>query len=305
MAPRLVNLGPPPPRAGVPLSLNVAIIFAFIVLTVAMAARRLMDIRGLPSWVWLLLVAATGVPTWVAAVVLNPGEPIQTARLATVHETASLEIPPGHSLLIHGENATTEKPEPLRSNYTLKLDGQGWTQKVAGEIRHQSKGEDGPRVDAFGGAQIQDRKSRRAGNFGEELEQRVDPAGAGKATVELSLLSGGALDAVLVDVIPAPPDLRLLWGIAVVVAILGLIAEVKYGAIQLGGDVAFLALFAVFVRDRVSAADAMRESAGAALAAGLLGWGAVGGLAYLLAKSAERKSAAADAKGEAKKAGTS
>lgn len=107
------------------------------------------------------------------------------------------------------------------------------------------------------------------------------------------------------DVIPAPPDLRLLWGIAIVVALLGLVAEVKYGAIQLGGDVAFLALFAVFVRDRVSAADAMRESAGAALAAGLLGWGAVGGLAYLLLKSAERKSAAADAKGEAKKAGTS
>lgn len=278
------------------MSLNVAIIFGFIVLTVAMAAKRLMDVRGVAAWIWLLLIGATAVPTWVGARVLNPGVPVASARLSTVHETVNIEIPPRHALLISGEMAVEDKPEPLRSNYTISLAGEGWSQKATGEIRRKIEVDEGPRVDAFGGAQIQDRKSRRAGNFGEELEQRFEVAGAGSTKAELILLSGGALDAVLIDVIPAPPDRRLLWVIAGVVSVLGLVAEVRKGAVQLAGDVAFLALFAIFLRDKVTAADALRESAGAALAAGLLGWGAVGGLAWLLLRAAANRESKPDTK---------
>ena len=80
----------------------------------------------------------------------------------------------------------------------------------------------------------------------------------------------------------------------VVLSLIGLLLEIRFGADQLAGNVAFLALWAVFLRDGVTPLDDWQEISKAVLPSALFGWGAVGGLAYLGVKATATAARKAD-----------
>lgn len=271
-----------------------AVIYGLILVTFVLAIKRMREVRGMPAWTFLLLLVASAVPTYVAAKLLNPGEPIKVLRMARLHEKAELDLPEGTSLIVQGVLSDLDviddkkKSEAGKSNYRLTLTGEGWTQEATGEVRRKT---DRATAAPTGGAALKDTRSRAA-QLGEDLEQRFDLKGHGHVGVEVNLWQGAAIDAVLVQVVPAPPPRQILWIVAGVLTVLGLYAEVRLKAVQLGGDVAFLTVFGIFMLEQITPASGFQEAGVAAFGAALLGWLAVGGLAWLLLKLDARRASA-------------
>lgn len=273
------------------------LIYGLVAFVVIAGLRRLGDIRGLPAWVKLAPILFAAPPIYVASILLNPGEPVAEVRMARLHEKATVEVPPGYDLLVRGvlsdldgELDAKKKAEAGKMNYRISVEGDGWKRQASGEIRrkldHDSSGP------TQGGAALKGSRSRAA-SLGEDLEQRFDLEGSGTANLEVALWQGGAAEAVIVEVVRGPPERAILWVITGVASLLGLIAEVRYKAIQMAGDLAFLSAFAVFLPDQVTPLSGFQEAGVSAFAAALFGWLAVAGLAFLLAKLAEMRAAKA------------
>lgn len=276
------------------MSLSVAalMIYGFVAFVVIAAFKRLGDIRALPFWIKPALLFSAIAPIAVGSTLLNPGEPADASRLARLHDKDTVEVPAGHCLLVRGVLSDLDalddkkRSEAGKTNYTLAISGQGWSQNVSGEIRRKTdRGSDAVGV---GGAALKDQGRARAASLGEDLEQRFDLPAAGALTLEITNWQGAAVDAVLVEVVKAPPRRTLLWIATGVAALLGLIAEVRHKAVQLSGDMAFLCAFAVFLPDQVTPASGFQEAGAAAFGAALLGWLGVGGAAWLMLKLQER-----------------
>ena len=264
------------------------IVFGLILFTVGYAVYRLADMRQLPAWIWVVLLATAAVPAWSGYTVLYPGEPVAELELAGLHAKGTLQVPEGHTIMVTGNLGDPDKPESGKTNYRLDLIGDGWTQQLPGEIRR--KVDSGLDFKVEDGDKISEKGSRKAGRWGEELEQRFDIEAPGLVDVEVGLWQGGAADSLRVMVVHAPPPPTLMWVLFGVVALVGLVAEARYGAVQVGGDLAFLVLFAIFLRDKVTPADALQEAAGAAFGSAIIGWGVFGGLSWIVLKVQDKLS---------------
>lgn len=280
------------------LSIAALMIYGFVAFVVVAAFRRLADQRGLPVWIKPALLACAVVPVGVGALLLNPGEPLDVSRLAHLHEKDTIEVPANSSLLVRGVLADLELldskklMEAAKTNYAFSVAGEGWSQTASGEIRRKTDS-GGNSAQSAGGASLKDSRRARAAALGEDLEQRFEIPSGGTLKLELTNWQGGAVEAILVEVVPAPPARPILWALTGVAALLGLVAEVRYRAIQLAGDMAFLCAFAVFLPDQVTPASGFQEAGTAAFGAALLGWLGVGGLAWLLMKAQEAREARA------------
>ena len=271
------------------------LIYGLIAFVVIAGLRRLTDIRGLPAWVKLAPILFSAPPIYVASILLNPGEPVAEVRMARLHEKATIEVPAGDDLLVRGVLSDLDgltdakkKAEAGKMNYRISVEGDGWKRQAAGEIRRKlERDQTGPTT---GGAALKDTRSRAA-SLGEDLEQRFDLEGSGTANLEVAVWQGAAAEAVIVEVVRGTPERPILWAITGVAALLGLIAEVRYKAIQMAGDLAFLAAFAVFMPDQVTPLSGFQEAGVAAFAAALFGWLGVAGLAFGLAKLVELRAA--------------
>lgn len=283
-------------RPDVTLSIAALLIYGLIAFTVIAAIKRLGDIRNLPVWIKPALVLTAIVPVLVASTLLNPGTPADASRLARLHDKDTVLVPPGHALLVRGVLSDLEllddkkRGEAGKTNYRVDVTGEGWTYKAAGEIRRKT--ERGTSTDE-GGASLKDQGRARAAALGEDLEQRFDLPGAGTAQLEIGLWQGAAVDAVLVEVVRAPPPRAWLWALTGVAIAIGLVAEVRYRAVQVSGDMAFLASFAVFMLEQITPASGFQEAGVAAFGAALLGWLGVGGVAWMLLKLGEKRAASA------------
>ncbi len=276
-------------------SIAALMIYGFVAFVVVAAFRRLADIRTLPLWVKPALVLCAVVPVAVGSMLLNPGEPKDVSRLARLHDKGSVDVPPNHALLVRGVLSDLElldnkkSAEAGKTNYAFSITGEGWSKTAAGEIRRKT--DSGPSTVSVGGASLKDHGRARAASLGEDLEQRFEVPAGGTLSMEITNWQGAAVEAILVEVVPAPPPRTALWIVTGVAALLGLVAEVKYRAVQLSGDMAFLCAFAVFLPDQVTPASGFQEAGTAAFGAALLGWLGVGGLAWLMLKVGERKEA--------------
>lgn len=280
-------------------SVAALLIYGFVAFVVIAALKRLGDVRTLPFWIKPAMVLFGVVPIAVGAMLLNPGPPSAVSRLARVHDKDDIVVPDGSCLLVAGVlsdlDAMDDKKmsQAGKTNYTLTVTGDGWNENLSGEIRrktgHTASGSEA------GGTGVKDQSRARSAALGEDLEERFDVKAPGTLHVEITNWQGAAADAVLVQVVPAPPKKVILWTITVIAGILGMIAEIRYKAVQIAGDMVFLAAFAVFMPDKVTPASGFQEAGAAAFGAALLGWLGVGGVCWLILKYLEQRANKAEA----------
>lgn len=249
-----------------------------------MLVKHLQDRKALHPALWPLLLCAAAVPIFAARTVLDPGVPSATAVVSKVHDKVELEVPEGSALMVTAElSEADESDENERTVYALSLHGQGFTSMAAGTMKRENahKGPDVPLDEREG---VSDGGKTRSLRLGLDIQDRFDIKGAGKVQVEVTNWAGTAASSLRLEVVPAPVSKLVLWAAVVVLAILGLIAEVKLQTDRLAGDIAFLAMWGVFIRDGVTPLDNWQELMRALLPAALLGLGAVSGLSYLVHK---------------------
>lgn len=287
----------PPPEAEAPV-LSALVIAAVILAILGPTVKRALD---LPSFPWIAvpvaLVAAT-LPCTMAWLVLNPGPAVDEADISPLAAEVQLQVPPGHALLVTANLAEDPKGAKAgKTAYALAISGDGWASKATGEVRRKTSGDDeGVEVDVLDGAQLTESGKRRSGKWGEDLEDRFNLKGDGAVRVQLTNFDGDAASGLHLRVIEAPPPAWLLWPVALGLGAVGLAIELKKGPTQLGGDIAFLALYGVFLRDGVTPADSFQRIAFAAFPAAVVGWGIFASIGYLVerrrakaAKEEERK----------------
>lgn len=272
--------------------ISALIIGAVVILTVGWQIKYLMERKAQPLVGALLLLIAGSIPGYVGWKTLQPAhlDPAAGQYQAKVSQQiteAKLDIPDGHALLVTATLVDLDEdetdPQKLKTAYNLKVRGSNWEQSASGLIKRDSAGADDA-VDV-GGAGVRESGRRRSGRLGEDLQDRFEFRGSGAVTLDVTNWSGTAAETLDLEIVEAPPPKSLLWAAVVLLSLVAMVLEVRFGADQLAGNVAFLALWAVFLRDGVTPLDDWQEISKAVLPSALLGWGAVGGMAYLGVKA--------------------
>ncbi|GEM_PF-1169482 len=261
--------------------LTALVIVGVILGTLGTLIKRLLDMNALKVWLWPLFLVAAALPIATAWLVLNPGEPVATAQVKAAKDVVRMEVPEGYALMVTAQlTEEMAEGEEGRTAYSLALRREGWTSAASGTIHRASDKDAGP--DLSSGESVSEAGKRpRMGRWGEDVQDRHDLDGAGTLEITVTNWQGKAAEHLLLEAVSAPPPRMVLWIGAIVVALVGLAAELRLGTDRLAGDVAFLALWAVFLRDGCTPFDDFDQVARAAIPAALLGWGAVGGISYL------------------------
>ncbi len=260
------------------------VIAGVVLLTLGSLVKRLRDLNALNPVLFPFMLLAAASPAFVANAVLHPGAVVDSAEVGVIDEVVELNVPEGHSIMITAQlaemtEAELEEPGAEKTIYYLNIQGKGWEDAVDGTMQRESAG-GGPDIDLAGGEGISEAGRRRAGKWGEDIQDRADVKGSGPVQVTVTNWQGAAVEKLLLEVVPAPPPAVFTWGVVVLVTLVGLFFEVRDNAERLSSDLAFLALWGVFLRDGVTPLDSYDRIAMALAPAALLGWGAVAALAY-------------------------
>jgi hypothetical protein len=255
-----------------------AVLAIILGLLVVPTAQRLWDMTRAPVLAWVVLLAATLMPVYVAHSVLQPGEPIAAAEVTAMRDVVTLSLPPGHSLMVTAELGEDE--EQGKTSFAMRVKGDGWAENISGTIKRSGGGDDD--IDAIGDETIGESGKRRNGAVGEDLQERYDLKGSGDIEITVTNYQGGAAAALALEVVKGPPALLLLWGMAALIAILGLFVELKQGCDKYAGDMAAMACYAALMpQSGITPLDNLRGIAFAGLGAILLGQGGVNAFAWL------------------------
>lgn len=301
--------------------LSVLVIAVVLGIVVIPAAKRLLDEPRIRVFAWLLLSMAALAPTYVAWKVLHPGVPVSSAKVSGLHDAATLDVPAGYALMVTAElSDESERVNSDKTAYSLHVSTDDWSRTFSGTMRR--KGGGGPDVDVVNGQAISESGRRRQGRWGEDLQDRFELPVQGKVSIEVTNWEGSAASALDLEVVPAPPPAALIWhfrdalGLAhnptraatfqrvavwLFVGLFGLIAvvyEVTGGPERLAADLGFLVAYAAFLRDGVTPLDDFQGLASAVLPAALIGWGCIGGLAWLILRAMHHTSSASKDEGD-------
>ncbi len=270
------------------------VIAAVILLTAGSVVKRLLDLPQPPWLIWPVLLLASAMPAYVGWQVLHPGEAVDRVEIKAVHDQVTLEVPEGYSLLVTAvlrEDYDEDQPNVNTTAYALNIRGEGWSQSAHGTMRRKSAGS-GPDIDLTAGEGVQESGKTRQGRWGEDLQDRVDLKGSGKITVTVTNWQGLAAEKMILEVVKGPPSDALLWSLVALVVLAGIYLEAWVGVDRVTGDLAFLSMWAVFLRDGVTPLDDFQRIGYSVLPAALLGWGVAAGVAWLAMKYVVSKEAA-------------
>jgi len=264
--------------------LSALVITAVIIAILGPTIKRASDLPEPPYIAIPVALLAAAMPCVMGWMVLNPGAVYDQADISPLANQVVLQAPAGSAILVAANLTEAPKgPQAGKSNYALALSGEGWASKATGEIRRKTEHDDDEvDVNVLEGDQLTESGKRRAGKWGEDLEERFGLKGPGPVKVELTNFDGDAANGLHIKVIKAPPPAWLLWPSALALGAIGLAIELRRGPTQLGGDIAFLALYGVFLRDGVTPADSFQKVAFAAFPAAVVGWGLFASVGYLV-----------------------
>ncbi len=260
--------------------MTMLIIVGVVVAVLVTSGKRLLDQKGAPILAWVLLIAAAAMPIYVGRQAIEPGEAFSVDFVYGEKETIQLEAPePGLALMITATLAE-EVDEDAKDNqdktaYALELDGGGWKQVVDGNFKRKSaKG--GPEIDIQGGEGITDASAKKGGKWGEDRQDRFDLVGDGAFQVTVTNWTGKAAIAIDCAIVKAPLPTTYIWPAIVVLCLLAVFVDTRYGTDRISGDIGLLAFFALFLRDGITPLDDYQQVVFAIAASALVGGVAVG-----------------------------
>jgi len=273
--------------------ISVVVVVGVILLVLVPAMRRMFDLQKIPWLAWPVMLSAGAFPGYMAYVVLNPGQVYDTAEVRAYKDKFTLDVPgEGHAVMVTALLGPELEDVPSdKTSYTLRYDLGGQEHRETGTIRRKS-GDDSLDVNIDDGETVRESGRRRSGGLGEDLQDRFDiKGGAGELTGLVANWEGQAAQVLILEVIKAPPPSSLLWLIATVICVLAIIVEAKFGADKFTGDIGFLAMYGVFLRDGVTPLDTYKGVGLAVLPAAIVGWVLVAGLGFLVVKYTSSRSA--------------
>jgi hypothetical protein len=263
--------------------MTMLIIVGVVVAVLVTTGKRLMDQKGAPILAWILLIAAAAMPIAIGRQAIEPGPPLDADTVYGEKETIELRSPgPGYALLTTAtlaEEVDEDSDENQdKTAYALGLDGGGWTQQLDGTFKRKSaKG--GPEIAIQGGEGITDASAKKGGKWGEDIQDRFDLKGHGVFEVTVTNWTGKAAIAVDCAVVKAPLPTQYIWPAILVLCLLAVFVDVRYGTDRISGDVGLLSFFAWFLRDGITPLDDYQQVVFAIAASALVGGVAVGGVA--------------------------
>jgi hypothetical protein len=262
--------------------MTMLIIVGVVVAVLVTTGRRLLSFKGTPILAWLLLVASAAMPIAIGRQTIDPGLPLDSDTVYGEKETIELTSPgPGYALLatatLSEEVDEKSKESQDKTAYALQLNGGGWTQQVDGNFKRKSaKG--GPEIDIQGGEGITDASAKKGGKWGEDRQDRFDLVGDGAFQVTVTNWTGKAAIAIDCAIVKAPLPTTYIWPAIVVLCLLAVFVDTRYGTDRISGDIGLLAFFALFLRDGITPLDDYQQVVFAIAASALVGGVAVGGV---------------------------
>lgn len=273
--------------------LSTGVVAAVIVMIFFSTVRRMLDLKTIPFIMWPVLVLAAAMPSFMAYTVLNPGEIFDKAEVRAQKDTFKLDIPADGEYAImvtallgpEDEEQNTDK-----TAYTMRLELGGEEHRATGTIRRDS-GSNEVEVDVeSGNSSVREHGRRRSGGLGEDLQDRFDIKGSG-GTLEGTVTNwkGAAAQVLFLEVVRAPPKASLLWAVALLISLLGVMIEANYGVTEFAGNVGLLTMYGVFLRDGVTPLDTYQGVGLAVLPAAIVGLLLVGVSGQLATKYVQSK----------------
>ena len=270
--------------------ISLLVVSSVILLVLIPALRRMLDLQKIPWLAWPVMLMAGAFASYMAYTVLNPGEIYDSVEVRQDDErekkTFNLEIPgEGYALMVTALLGKEVEDVPTdKTSYTLRYEVGGEEHRAIGTIRRKS-GDDGLDVNSDVSETIRETGRRRSGGLGEDLQDRFDLDGGGGTLVgRVANWDGQAAAVLFLEVVKAPPPSGILWLIAILISALAVVVEVKYGADKFTGDIGFLVMYAVFIRDGVTPLDTYKGVGMAVLPAAIVGWFFVAGMAFVISK---------------------
>ena len=279
--------------------LSTGVVAAVIVMIFFSTIRRMLDLQKIPFIMWPVLILAAAMPSFMAYSVLNPGEIFDKAEVRAQKDTFKVDIPADgeYALMVtallgpEDEDGKTDK-----TAYTMRIELGGEEHRITGTIRRDS-GSNEVEVDVeSGNSSVREHGRRRSGGLGEDLQDRFDIVGSG-GTLEGTVTNwkGGAAQVLFLEVVRAPPKASILWAVALLISLLGVMIEAKYGVTEFAGNIGLLTMYGVFLRDGVTPLDTYQGVGLAVLPAAIVGLLLVGVAGQIATKYVQSRQREAEA----------
>jgi hypothetical protein len=273
--------------------LSTGVVAAVIVMIFFSTIRRMLDLKKIPFIMWPVLLLAAAMPSFMAYTVLNPGEIFDKAEVRAQKDTFKLDIPAEgeYALMVTALlGPEDEEQNTDKTAYTMRLELGGEEHRATGTIRRDS-GSNEVEVDVeSGNSSVREHGRRRSGGLGEDLQDRFDITGSG-GTLEGTVTNwkGAAAQVLFLEVVRAPPKASLLWAVALLISLFGVMIEANYGVTEFAGNVGLLTMYGVFLRDGVTPLDTYQGVGLAVLPAAIVGLLLVGVSGQLATKYVQSK----------------
>ena len=265
---------------------------AFILLVIIIVSvlgstvGRMRGSANVPIFFWLMLIVSAAAPIYTGWIVLNKGEVLSSASVEKIKDHAQIEVPDGYGLLITGELSEEDSKEDTedayKTAYTLRVAGNGWKEKVTGEITKQNSGR--KQLKGVQGETISESGKKPTNQTGQHVQDRFVLKNAGMVDIFTENYTGTAAKSLLIEVTPAPPKPLILWGFATFCSLIGIYLEAWKQCDKVAGDLGGLAFYAVFLADGITPTASWFNVGTAFLPGMFMGWGVVAGLAFLMTK---------------------
>lgn len=276
------------------MSLSLLVIVGLVLGVSITTSRRMFLHRTTPWLLFAVLVPATVLPLGMGWLALNPPAAVQTVEVQGPDGKVELDAAPGQALMATGAIAILDPklaadPASRDTSWTLLVEGEGWKQRMEGTIKRKKEETEVKVEIPTDQDAVRGQKQNTFGWSREERQERFRFDGDGHVSATLVKWNGKAATGLTLEVIPWPIPRIALWAAAIVLSLLGIVCDLRYGTDRLASDVGFLVFAALFIDSGVTPLDNILDVIFQMCAGMVVGGLSVGGVAWVAEFTLKRK----------------